>query len=191
MPALTIEHLKLVLTQVITRCRDDGGSFDCCLIGTAAAMLRGVPIEAGDVDLLVPDRAHVDTFARALAGSVTLTLPSWLDAARQYYAAFEIEGVKVEASTVEWPTESECLETVGKGPWTHCSQLEFGAMSIRTIAIELRLATELSRRRTDRANAILAWIRHNGCDLSLLHDAMAAQDIADDRQAAILADLQA
>lgn len=187
MSELTAERLHRVLATVIGLCSDDGGVFDYCLIGTAAVLLRGVPLAAGDVDLLVRERAHVGRFAHALASYPCLTPPTWLEAARQYYAAFEVDGVKVEASTVEWSSDSGFLETVGTGPWTHFSEIAVGEVHVRTVAIELRLATELRRERGDRVAAITGWIRQNGCDMALLRDAMAAQGLSGEVQSATLA----
>ncbi len=173
---LTIGLLRDVLANTLGLVESEG-PFAYRLIGTAAGLLRGVPLRPGDVDLLVRERVHVDTFARALGTYRCLTPPTWMQSARQYYAAFDIEGVKVEASTVEWPTNSVFLEAIGSGPWKHFSELAAGDKRVAVVAIELRLATELRRGRRDRADVIVRWMRDHGCDLSLLTNAMAAQGI--------------
>jgi hypothetical protein len=187
--SLAAERVRNALQTVIGRCRDDGGPFTCCLIGTAAACLRGVPLVARDIDLLVRDRADVDTFARALAHYPCLRPPSWLADARQYIAAFAVDGITVEASTVEWPTPSAYLEALGEGPWRFSSEIVVGTVSIRTVAPELRLATELRRDRPDQIGALTAWLGERGYDPELLDHAMAAQGIDEPRKSAVRAAL--
>lgn len=43
--------------------------------------------------------------------------------ARQYNAAFGVDGVKVEASTVEWSNNIDLLESLGGGPGTHFTDI--------------------------------------------------------------------
>jgi len=155
--ALTADRLRDTLTHVLDRVEREG-SFRYRLIGTAAALLHGVPIEPGDVDLLAASRADVDLFARALRDCHCLTAPVWMPDARQYYVAFEVDGVKVEASTVEWPTDSEFMESLGSGPWTHFTDIVVGDKLVPTVALELRLATEVRRGRAEHAEAIRRWM---------------------------------
>ncbi|EJW12340.1 hypothetical protein A33M_2160 [Rhodovulum sp. PH10] len=182
----TMDLLRDVLAKVLDLLENEG-PFRYRLIGTAAGLLRGVPLVPGDVDLLVTERSHVDTFARALASHRCLTPPTWMESAGQYYAAFDVDGVEVEASTVEWPSDSPYLETIGSGPWTHFSEIAVGNERVPVVAIELRLATELRRGRNDRADVIVRWMRDHGCDLHLLNSAMDAQGIDTDRRHAVTA----
>lgn len=182
---LNRERLARTLVTVL-HCVERQGPFRYCLIGTAAGLLQGVPLLPADIDLLAHDRADVDRFADALQAFDCRTPPTWMPAAGQYYAAFDVDGVKVEASTVEWPTSSPCLETIGAGPWTHAVPVPLGDAIVPAIALELRLATELHRGRGDRADAIIGWLRSHGCDQALLHCALQAQAIAADTQAAVL-----
>lgn len=184
----TEAKLRRVLERVVRLCRT-GGVQDYCLIGTAAALLGGVTLEVGDIDLLMRERADVDRFARALAGYPVIASPNWLADARQYYAAFEVDGTKVEASTVEWPTDAEALESLGTGPWHHRRAISVGTELVQTVALELRLATELVRDRSERVAALIEWMRHNGFDAELLRSAMAAQHIDTEVQASVLARL--
>lgn len=188
--ALTPERLRETLATVLRRV-ERTGAFRYRLIGTAAGLLRGVPVEPRDVDLLVSERAHVDTFARALGPYRCLTPPTWMASAAQYYAAFDVDGVDVEASTVERPSDSECLETIGRGPWEHFSDISVGDRRVAVVAIELRLATELRRERRDRVDAIVRWIRDHGCDGPLLKHAMDAQGLDAGTQSSVLAALAA
>ncbi|RAI45313.1 hypothetical protein CH341_04795 [Rhodoplanes roseus] len=184
--ALTIGLLRETLANVLNRAEREG-AFRYRLIGTAAGLLRGVPLEPGDVDLLVTERAHVDTFARALRSYRCLASPTWLQSAGQYYAAFDVDGVKVEASTVEWPSDSAFVEAIGSGPWEYFSDIAAGDRLVAVVAIELRLATELRRDRRDRVDAIVRWIRYHGCDLQLLTHAMGARGIDTGTQSSVMA----
>jgi hypothetical protein len=174
----TLEYVTSVLDQQ-----------DYCLIGTAAALLHGVPLPAGDIDFLIKRRAHVDAFAAALSRFPSLTPPTLLKDGGQYYAAYNVNGVKVEASTVEWQTESRYLETMGDGPWKRQTLLAVGPYRIPTVTIELRLATELRRNRPDRYDPILLWLRNHPCDIDLLNHAMTAQGIPPERQGSILSQI--
>ena len=55
------------------------------------------------------------------------------------------------------------------------------------MAPELRLATELSRDRQDRADIIARWLRDHGHDAALLTNALDAHGIAADARAPVLA----
>jgi hypothetical protein len=163
------------------------GSFTYRLIGTAADLLRGVPIPAADVDLLARGRADVDTFAQALAGHRCLTAPTWMACCGQYYAAFEVDGVQIDASTVESLTASAFVESLGSGPWTHWSEIAVGGKSVAVVAPELRLATELCRDRKDRAEIIIGWLCDHGCDEPLLRSALEARGIDAAVQSSVMA----
>lgn len=183
---LTPELLRQTLTTVLNLAKREGG-FDCRLIGTAADLLRGVPIEPGDVDFLMPTRSDVDTFARALAAYRCLSPPTWMPCCVQYYTAFEVGGVPVDASTVESPSQSTFIEAFGSGPWTHFSEVAVGDTRVAVVAPELRLATELCRDRKDRAEIIARWMRDHGCDTPLLRNAMKARGIDEATQSSVMA----
>lgn len=182
---LTTGQLHHTLTTVLGLVERQG-RFSYRLVGTAADLLRGVPIPARDVDFLVRDRAEIDTFARALAAFHSLTPPTWMSCCAQYYTAFEVDGVRVDASTVESASESGFIEAIGSGPWTHFSEIEVGERSVAVVAPELRLATELRRDRRDRAEIIAHWMRDHGCDAPLLRNAMNAQGIDADIQSSVM-----
>ncbi|MBS1184248.1 MAG: hypothetical protein H6Q99_4128 [Proteobacteria bacterium] len=183
---LTTGQLHDTLTTVLGLVERQGG-FSYRLVGTAADLLRGVPLQPGDVDFLVSGRADVDAFARALTAFRSLTPPTWMPCGAQYYAAFEVDGVQVDASTVESPSESGFIECIGSGPWTHFSQIAVGDRRVSVVAPELRLATELRRDRQDRVEIIAGWMREHGCDAPLLGKAMDAQGIAADTQSSVMA----
>ncbi|MGH2376161.1 MAG: hypothetical protein ACRDIC_22185 [bacterium] len=157
-----------------------------CFVGTAAAVALGVPLRAGDVDILVPKRESVDLFARALSEFPCVRPPTWLPEARQYYTAFNIHGVQVEASTVERKTDSHYRETLGDGPYKHCRRVKFGRHAVPTIKLELRLATELARRRWGRYLPLIRWMQTHSCDTKLLRHAMQAVGVPERTQTRVL-----
>ena len=89
------------------------------LVGTGAALLHGVTLPTGDIDILVRERKDVDAFGAALSSLTCLESPAWLPHARQYYGNWEVRGVEVGISTVEVPSDADTVETVGRGPWEH------------------------------------------------------------------------
>jgi hypothetical protein len=180
------EHVRQALIALLDHAGDTFAQLQYCLIGTAAAVLRGVPMQAADIDLLMRDRADVDRFSSALAAFPCLSPPAFLAEAKQYYAAYQVQGATIEASTVEWPTDSACIETLGDGPWLHFTSIQCGRYQIPTIALELRLVSELLRERPDRYRPLIAWLHTNGCDIELLGCAMKARAIPEGRQAQVL-----
>ncbi len=188
-PAGLLDPLRL--RETLNRVLEHGSSHferaHYCLIGTAAAVLHGVPLYAADVDLLMKQRTHVDAFAVALSSFPVLTPPTFLEGSKQYYAAFNVDGIQVEASTVEWTTDSAYIETLGDGPWRNRTLITVGPHRVPTIALELRLATELLRNRPDRYEPMMEWMKQNGCDADLLGHAMAARRLSPEIQNSILA----
>lgn len=61
-------ELRDLLTLVLDRISRLSLDFDYRLVGTAAALLQGVELPTGDVDILVKRREDVDAFAASLVG---------------------------------------------------------------------------------------------------------------------------
>jgi hypothetical protein len=59
-----------------------------------------------------------------------------------------------------------------------------------TVALELRLVTELYRQRPDRSAPIIQYLRLNGCDLDLIRWGMDAGGILRALQEDVLSQLQ-
>ena len=181
-----------VLLKVLPKLQAVLAETDYRLVGTAAALSYGCELPVGDVDFLMRDRKHVDAFSDALSEYHCLVKPrseQWSpppQEAGQYWCRYDIDGISVEASTVEVNTESDCIEVSGSGPWTHHVGMKVGMCVLPTVKIELRLATELSRNREDRYEPILGWMAKNGCDLSLLKRAMDARRVPVGLQQAVL-----
>ncbi len=150
-----------------------------CLVGTAAAVLHGVELPVGDIDILVRERAVVERFAEGLSAYSVLTPLSELEF--QYFFECEIGEVAYEVSTVEVETDSLYRETVGEGPWIYSSLLECGPYEVRTIPLEMRLATELTRRRPDRIEPLISWLRIHDFDDDLLRNAMGASSLSNNQ----------
>ena len=90
----------------------------------------------------------------------------------QYFCNYEVEGVEVGASTLEIDTDHDTVETFGTGPWRYFVEVPLGAHRVPAVRLELRLATELLRRRRDRSEPLIAFLGAHGCDMSLASRAL-------------------
>jgi hypothetical protein len=142
--------------------------------GTSAALLQGVPLPAGDIDILLANRQDVDTIAAALSSFPCLHATSWFPQSSQYFTRFEVNGVELELSTVERQVDSEEMECAGSGPWRHYVPIACGSHQVPVVRLELRLATELLRDRADRYDPLLEYLGTHGFDPALLQRAMNA-----------------
>ena len=161
------------LSSVLDCLRRSRTVVDYRLVGTGAALLHGVDLPVGDIDILVRERGAVDAIGSALAGFECPDRPAWLPDARQYYANYRVGGVEVGISTVEVEYEGDTVETLGSGPWVHYADLPCGPHTVPAVALELRLHTELHRNRPDRYEPILAYMAQHGCDRELLERCIA------------------
>jgi len=174
---LDLGKLRQVLTAVLDRAMPACAAVEYRLVGTGASLLQGVALPARDVDLLVKERAGVDTFSTALRAFKRLTPPVWLDDARQYFAEYEVDGVGVGVSTVEWETDSDGIECLGRGPWEHYAIIRCGVHAVPAVALELRLVSELARDRPDRYEPLIEFMRARGCDIELVKRGMQARNL--------------
>jgi hypothetical protein len=181
------QTLQRILAIAFDEAMDKLTADDFCLVGTGAAVLQGVVLPTGDIDILVKERATVDKFADALAHFDCLMPPTELET--QYYFECNIDGVGFSVSTVEVTTENEFIETYGEGPWKYSTLIPCGTHQIRTVNLELRLATELGRQRPDRYEPLIDWMRTHGCDQKLLVNAMLAWAFPADQIEAVLKQL--
>ncbi|MEV0643787.1 hypothetical protein AB0I28_00850 [Phytomonospora sp. NPDC050363] len=178
------DELRRVLATTLDRL---GPGFDFRLVGTGAALLQGVGLAAGDIDMLVTERADVDRLAAALSDYACLQAPVWLPEARQYFASYAVDGVEVSISTVEWdPPESDTFECVGAGPWRHHVRVDCGGHAVAAVALELRLVAEIVRDRPDRLEAIVAHMRAHGADLDLAARALTDGGVPPERREEVL-----
>ncbi|MEV0234821.1 hypothetical protein [Nonomuraea sp. NPDC050786] len=181
-PSLRPADVTTALDTALTALRAADAAFDYRVGGTSAALLQGVRLPAGDIDLLVARREHVDTFAAALSSFPCLYPASWLPASSQYFTRYEINGVQLEISTVEWPVDADGMECVGPGPWRHYVVVTCGSHRVPVVRLELRLATELLRDRPDRYEPLLDHMGAHGFDSDLLRTAMNARDLPAERR---------
>jgi len=167
-PLLDRKLLEKTLTTILDRVVHRASDVEYRLLGTGAALLHGVVLPAGDIDILVKERRGVEVFSDALSCFDCLMVPTYLEDMRQYYAEFRINRVEVGISTVEIETDLDWIETYGPGPWIHYVLLPCGSHVVPTVRLELRLITELYRDRPERYNPLIEYMRIKGCDAALL-----------------------
>jgi hypothetical protein len=156
------------------------------LVGTASSLLRGIEVRASDVDILASGRAVVDELATAAgaAGGRCLLSPAWVENPEfgQYFASFDLSGVRIELSTVEPNTAAPAIsECAGDAPWRHFDVLDLEGHRVGVVASELRLLSEITRLRPDRWKPIGAHLARSGYDADLL--AAASRRLPPDLQA--------
>jgi hypothetical protein len=145
---------------------------------------------AGDIDVLLQRREAVDAWAESLADIAEVRdEPIWLDAASQYFTRLTVAGVTVELSTVEIDADTDTAECVGSGPWVHFDLVPCGEYTVPTVALELRLVTEVARRRPDRWEPIAAYFHSHPCDLALIERGLLAHSTPPDDIAALIGSL--
>ncbi|MEQ4714857.1 hypothetical protein [Nonomuraea sp. B19D2] len=180
--SLRLEDVMSALETTLTALKAAGADPTYRVGGTGAALLQGVHLPVGDVDLLVARREDVDTFAAALSSFPCLYAASWLPESLQYFARYEVNGVHLEISTVEQETDSDGMECIGRGPWQHFVLITCGSHRVPVVRLELRLATELLRDRSDRYEPLLDHMAAHGFDPDLLDRAMAARGLSVERR---------
>ncbi len=188
-PSLDQARLREALITLLDHALPSCAQVGYRLVGTGAALLRGVQLPAADVDILVKGRRDVDAFASALSPFKCLFPPTWLADARQYYGNYDVNGVEVGISTVEVDVDSDTIETLGRGPWDHFSFVQCGPYEVPTVALELRLITELRRDRPDRYAPIIRYMQANGCNTALVRRAMDAAGLPQTVKDCVLAQL--
>ena len=180
------ETLIVFLAHIIPAC----AQIDYRLVGTAAALLHGVPLAAADIDILVKERRGVDAFGSALSPFRCLQAPIWLACSQQYYGSYEVNGVEVQISTVETESDSDTRECFGLGPWEHFTIVPCGRYAMPTVALELRLITELARNRPDRYQPLIQFMQIHGCDLDFIQRGIEAAGLPEATQGGILGQLR-
>lgn len=154
------------------------------LVGTAAAVVQGVPISASDIDILVRRREDVDRLDLALRGVSRLDSPMWLPDAQQYFARYLVDGIDVEISTVEFD-DTGLTECAGAAPWDHFASVRVGRHVVLCVSLELRLVTEVVRGRREHVDALTSHLRSHGCRIDLVQQSMTDRAIPPNRQAEI------
>jgi hypothetical protein len=167
-PLLDKRLVEKTLTTVLSKVKPEANGVEYRFLGTGAAILHGVKLPAGDMDICVKERRGVDLFSEGLRRFECLMAPTYLENMRQYYTEFKVNGVEVGISTVEIETDADWIETYGPGPWTHYAMLPCGPYMVPTVKLELRLITELYRNRPERYEPIIEFLEKKGFDESLL-----------------------
>lgn len=184
------DELRRLFSLVLDQVDPDTLGLEYRLVGTGAALAQGVPLPVGDVDVLVGRRDDVDGFAAGLSGFPCLNAPVWLPDARQYFTRFRVDGTDVEISTVEWPADTDTFECTGRGPWEHCVRVRFGSHVVPVVRLELRLVSELVRKRPDRIAPLIEHMRVHGADLPLVRRAMSGRQVEPKLQDRVMEQLQ-
>jgi len=188
-PVLDQEKLKETLIILFEQANHIIEKFEFRLVGTSAALLRGVELPTGDIDILVKERQAVDAISAGLSSWECVQQPTYLEEVRQYLAEFCVNGIAIGISTVEWETENDGLECIGPGPWNHFEEIKCGQFTIPTVSLELRLISELLRDRPERYAPLLRYIKEKGCDLDLIHQGMTAREMPVERQEQVIQQL--
>ena len=81
---------------------------------------------------------------------------------------------------------SDTAECFGRGPWEHFALLPCGRYVAPTVALELRLITELSRNRPDRYEPLVRFMQEHGCDLDYVRRGLVAAGLPSSMQDGIL-----
>jgi hypothetical protein len=160
---------------------------DFRLVGSASSVVRGIRMPAADIDVLLRERSVVDAWCAALGEQHLVTGPMWIDGASQYFATVDIDGERLELSTVEAPTEAETMECVGSGPWSHFDRVQCGTSTVPGVASELRLLTEVARGRTARWQSIAHFLARGPFDRALVERGFAEHEIPADVTTQVLA----
>jgi hypothetical protein len=187
---LSLQQLRDTLVIVLDHAMPACADVEYRLVGTSAALLQGVSLPAGDIDLLVKERANVDAFGAALASYQCLFAPAWMPHSGQYYAEYDVNRVGVQISTVEAETASDAIECLGSGPWEHYVLVPCGPYTIPAVGLELRLISELARNRPDRSMPLIQHMRVHGCDIELVRRGMAAHSLPQALQEHVLDQLK-
>ncbi|GAA4521328.1 hypothetical protein [Nonomuraea ferruginea] len=170
------------LDTALTALRAVGADPVYRVVGTSAALLQGVHLPVGDIDLLVTRREDVNAFAGALSSFPCLYAASWLPEASQYFTDYDVNGVAVGMSTMEEQVDSDGMECAGHGPWRHYVLIRYGSHRVPVVRLELRLITELLRDRPDRYEPLLDHMGTHGFDPDLLQRAMTARRLPAERR---------
>lgn len=169
--------MRQALIEVLDRIMPIAAGVEFRLVGSAAALVCGVRLSVGDIDVLLKERRGVDLFSAAMEGFPCLSPPTHLVDARQYLAKHDVMGVDVEFSTVEWETTSDAIECFGRGPWEHFALVRVGPHLVPTVTIELRLVSELARNRREQYLGIAKYLREHGADMDLIRRGLKAGNI--------------
>lgn len=177
---LSGEEIRAALRTVLGRVGECEG--DWRLVGTASSVVRGVAIEAADIDVLFRERSTLDRWFECLGDTAAVdTEPTWLRESAQYFARVRVGPAIVELSTVEIDADGDTMECFGSGPWQHFDTVAVDGHEVFLVANELRLITEIARQRPPRYQPLLEHIAANGCDIDLVTRGLRAVGATDDQ----------
>ena len=179
------DEIRAVLRTVLARVSECEGAWR--LVGTASSVVRGVAIEAADIDVLFRERSTLDLWFQCLSVDAAVdTAPTWLENGAQYFARVRVGPVIVELSTVEIEADGDTMECFGSGPWQHFDTIEVDGHEVTVVANELRLITEIARQRPERYQPLMEHMASSGCDIDLIKRGLPAVGATDDQVDAVI-----
>ncbi|MEM7129610.1 MAG: hypothetical protein AAF702_24970 [Chloroflexota bacterium] len=138
------------------------------LVGTAATVLHGAATPARSIDLLMIDRENVDAMHLVMSAFRVDSPPIYQPEVKLYWASYFVDDIHVQVCVHESPASSDGMETRGTGPWKNYTKLPWGQHSVPTVALELRLVTELWRNRPERYEPLIDYMTTKKVDIGLL-----------------------
>jgi hypothetical protein len=76
---LSITKIETVLEKILQAINESKQTIEFRLIGTAAAMIKGVSIQTADIDLLAHSRKDVDIFCKIFENYMDTDSTQWID----------------------------------------------------------------------------------------------------------------
>ena len=192
-PIQSREQLEEVLITIFDEIGEVIGKHEYRIVGTAAALLQNVEISTNDVDILFKEREGIDEVHQILSKFNCLKEPEFLgneEVGGQYLAIYEIGEITVELSTVEYEAETDGMECFGKGPWKHYETIKIENYEIPVIRLELRLISEVYRKREERVDQLIKHLRDKKCNLSLIRRGLSERKISEETQKNIIAKIK-
>jgi hypothetical protein len=183
---IVIRQFMDVVALVLDRIAPFIDAQDYRLCGTIAALLQGVFLPTRDINFLVRTRAHVEIFSEALEDYPCPAPPTLQADGVRYSATHIIRGIDISIGWLSSETESDGIETFGRGPWEHYVSITCGQHTVPAVALELRLVTELFRERPDRYKPLLKHLKKHGCDVPILRRGMDARELPETQQREVL-----
>lgn len=165
------------------------------LVGSAATALRGVPVEPGDLDILVRRAEDLDCIAAAMPSVADdrndVDPATFLSSQRRPVLVFgegswalgrwHLGDVMVEVAHIQSapPQDSLLLETAGARIWGERDMVELEDVSIPTVPVEVQIATMTSRDQHERLRQTLRAVDASNLRIPLLSSALLDRGISD------------
>ena len=160
------------------------------LCGTAAGLFQGVFQPVRDINLLAKTRTQVDDFSHALRIYPQVEKPIYTESEKLYRATHLIRGVEVSMTALDTSQEDSENMVTSLSPWDYYTEVKIDSHTIRTEALELRLASEIARERPRHYLPLIKHLQKHGADVDLAQRAMAAKAIANDTMRKVISQIR-